>query len=100
MTMTAIHGILYVALLDPMSVLTLLPNEPLDQLQLPRAPSAAQLDTLLQKDSRVSLVLAFLHVPMARMRLHAASNAAIMRLSGDKPNVGVLTHFPYVPITM
>ena len=29
MTMTAIHGILYVALLDPMSVLTLLPNEPL-----------------------------------------------------------------------
>lgn len=100
MTMTAIHGILYVALLDPMSVLTLLPNEPLDQLQLPRAPSAAQLDTLLQKDSRVSLVLAFLHVPMARMRLHAASNAAIMRLSGDKPNVGVLSHFPYVPITM
>ena len=100
MTMTAIHGILYVALLDPLSVLTLLPNEPLDQLQLPRAPSTAQLDTLLQKDSRVSLVLAFLHVPMARMRLLAASNAVIMRLSGDKPNVGVLSHFPYVPITL
>lgn len=100
MSSKVLHGIMYLALLDPMSILTLIPNNTIDAQQVPISPSPTQLDALLQIDSRVSLVLAFLHLPASCLNLHAASLAALKRLSGGKPVLHVLCRFPYVPSTV
>lgn len=97
MSIAVLHSILYLALLDPMAVLTLLPNESDAELRLPQTPTVAQLDAALQKDSRVSLILGFLHMPTTVVSLHAASLAALKRLSGGTPASAVLSRFPYVP---
>lgn len=93
-----LHAILFIAVLDPDAVFAHMPpSRPGELDTLPLPFSGPVLDTALQADTRVSFVLALVCMPGNLAHVHAASLAALQRISGGLPSATVLSRFVFMP---